>query len=190
MSKELILSESISKFQKAFRAGIEGIVEAAEVYVAAIDDNPANADKFRDHFADMIPPSAWANFEAVGRKWMHPRLLLGGVADRKKNSIIKKLPYSTQERVFNRERFPLLLDNGHTLEVDLLEATPEQAEQICDGSTVRPVSAQKAWKESRAVVEKEEKSESLPYTIKDGKVCFRRNTTLSRTELKRILAEM
>jgi hypothetical protein len=189
-SKELVVSEQISKFQKAFQAGIEGIVEACEVYVKAIDDNPANADKFREHFADTIPASAWASFEAVGRKWMHPRLILGGVSDRKKNALIKKLPYSLQERIFKRERFPLLLDNGHTLEIDIMEATPEQAEQLCDGPTIRTTSAQKAWKEARPVEAEEAKAETLPYRIADGKIIFRRNTTLTRQELKRIVAEM
>jgi hypothetical protein len=115
-------------FREAFQRGIEGIVQAAEVYVAALDDDPRNADRFRDEFADYIPPGAWAQFEAVGRKWMHPRLLMGGVADRRKAAIIKRLTYSGQERVFNRERFSLLTANGDTLEVDMLEATADQAE--------------------------------------------------------------
>jgi hypothetical protein len=116
-------------------------------------------------------------------------MIMGGMTDRKKTALVGRLPYSLQERVFHREMFPLLTANGETLQVCLLEAAPDQVEQLCDGSTIRTLSAQKAWLESRAVA-KAEPVELLPYTIADGKVTFRRGCSLNRVELKRLLTEM
>lgn len=188
--KEISIKSRISEFRNALQAGIQGIVKAAEIYVEALDDDPRNADKFREEFADWVPASAWAQFEAVGRKWMHPRLLMGGVADRRKSTHIKKLPYSMQERVFNGERFQLLTSGGDTLEVDLMEATPQQVEQLCNGSSIRTLSEQRAWLEAETLAESGEDAEVLPYTVSNGKVVFRRGCILNRPELKRLLQEM
>jgi len=187
---KMIISSKIAEFRSALQDGINGIVKAAEIYVAALDDDPRNADRFREEFAEWVPASAWSQFEAVGRKWMHPRLLMGGVADRKKASLIKRLPYSTQDRVFKRERFPLLTADGSKLQVDILEATHEQAEQLCNGTAIRSLSEQKAWIESRASVAMTEPAEVLPYTIGEGRVTFRRGCILNRSELKRLLQDM
>jgi len=188
---EITVASRIAEFRTALQDGINGIVKAAEIYVAAVDDDPRNADRFRDEFADWVPASAWGQFEAVGRKWMHPKLLMGGMADRKKAGLIKRLPYSMQERVFDRERFPLLTSDGDTLQIDMLEAAPEQAEQLCNGSAIRNLSEQRAWMEARRAAEADtEKAEVLPYTITGGKVTFRRRCVLNRQELKRLLQEM
>jgi hypothetical protein len=190
MSKEVAITSRIAEFRDALQNGINGIVKAAEIYVAALDADPRDADRFREEFAEWVPASAWSQFEAVGRKWMHPRLLMGGVSDRKKSALIKRLPYSTQERVFKRERFSLLTSAGEKLEVDIMEATPEQAEQLCNGSSIRNLSEQKAWLESRIVQDAGDTAEVLPYTVIDGRVTFRRGCILNRAELKRLLQEM
>jgi hypothetical protein len=186
----VMITSRLADFREALQAGINGIVKASEIYVAALDEDPRNADRFREEFADYVPAGAWSQFEAVGRKWMHPRLLMGGVADRKKASIIKRLPYSMQERVFKRERFQLLTAGGDALSVDALEATAEQVEQLFDESAARSLGAQRAWLESRAVAKEQEPAEVMPYTVTDGKVSFRRGCVLNRTELKRLLQEM
>ena len=188
MSK--LTTSRLKEFRTHFMSGIEGIVKAGEIYVEAIDDDPCNADKFKDEFADWLPSSAWSQFEAIGRKWMHPRLIMGGMADKKKTRLVKRLPYSTQERVFKRERFALLISGGDTLNVDMMEATPEQVEQLCDGSSLRNIAQQKAWLESRAVEKADEAPELMPYTINGGKVSFRRGVTLTRAELKRLIVEV
>ena len=186
-----VVDSQIEEFRDALQAGVQGFVRCGEIYVAAIDENPMSAEMFQREFAEIVPPSMWANFEAVGRKWLHPKMLMGGVSDRKKNSIFKRLPFSIQERIFGRERFPLLLANGDTLQVDALEATSEQAEQLFDNNGVRSAGAQKAWLESyRTKTTGQQQAETLPYTICNGVVTFRRGTKLTRPELKRLLAEM
>jgi hypothetical protein len=189
--EELVITQELSRFKDAFTRGIEGIVEAAQIYVKAIDDNPANAEKFREHFADSIPASAWANFEAVGRKWMHPQLLLGGMNDRKKASLVKRLPYDTQaDIVEKRKRYSLLLSDGDTLEVSIQDATPEQVEQLIDGSQIRGEPAQKAWLEQQKTHKVIHEAEAMPYTIRDGRITFKRATTMTKGELRRVLSEM
>ena len=189
MKKTSMVKRSIDEFREALMAGIEGIVRASEIYVEAIDDDPRAADSFREELSEWVPASAWAQFEAVGRKWMHPRLIMGGMTDRKKASLIKKLPYSMQDRVFKKHRFDLLLPGGDHIKVDMMESTAKQAEQLCNGTAIRSLSEQKAWLEARAVLD-DEKPELLPYTICGGKVSFRRGVTMNRSELKRLLQEM
>jgi hypothetical protein len=178
----------VAEFREAFAAGVEGIVKAAGVYVAAIDDNATNAAILHEAFADIVPASAWGGFEAVGRKWMHPKLLLGGGG--RYGGRIKRLPYSTQEAIFDGKRFELLTSTGDTLKVDVRECTPDQVDQLLDGSTVRNLSSQRAWIEARAATPAPQDVEQLPYTIAGGKVTFRRGTVLTKQELKRIIAEM
>ena len=178
--------EYINAFGEVFTAGIESIVKAAKIYVDAIEANPANADKFKDHFRDTIPPGAWSGFEAVGRKWMHPKLLLGGGGQYAHK--IKRLPYSQQERVFEGGRFELLTNGGETLHVDMREVTKDQVDQLLDGNHVRNLAEQKAYVESRAVEPQQEAV--LPYSIHDGKVTIRRGLTLTRDEVRRIWREM
>lgn len=190
--REVVMTsgKAIAEFKAALQQGIDGIVKASEIYVKALDENPKAGDVFRENLGDMVPASAWAQFEAVGRKWMHPRLLLGGVSDPKKASRIKRLPYSLQERVFNRERFTILTQGGDRMEIDMLEGTAEQVEQLCNGTSIRNVSEQKAWIESRKAAVPADEVEPLPYTVTDGRVSFRRGCVMNRAEVKRLLQEM
>jgi len=185
---EITTTNYIKQFRNAFTSGINSIVSAAQVYVQAIDENPDIKDKFRDEFADVIPSSAWSGFEAVGRKWMHPKLLMGGGG--RYSSMIKRLPYSDQEQIFDGKRYDLLTLDGDNLKVDVRSITPEQAEQLFDRSHIRSKSEQKAWLESRKKQPEKVEAETMPYTINGGKVYFKRGTELTRPEMKRLLQEM
>jgi len=182
----------IREFKEALQAGIDGFVRCGEIYVEAIDEDPRVADKFRDEFSDVVPTAMWSNFEAIGRKWMHPRLIMGGMSNRKKANIVKRLPYSMQERIFEHERFDLLVEGGDVLKVDPMEATDDQLDQMFNQSGARSTSEQRAYIESKRAKEaaQVETPEVLPYKIEGSKVTFRRYTTLTRAELKRLLTEM
>ena len=190
MNDEMTTTSAVQEFKTVLIEGINGIVRASEIYVAAIDKDAEATDIFKQECSEFVPNTAWASFEAVGRKWMHPKLLMGGMTDRKKASFIKQLPYSTQEKIFNHQHFDLLVLNGETLNINVLEATREQVEQLCNGNTMRNLAEQKAWLESRASQKDTEKPHLMPYTIMNGKVSFRKGTTLTRTEIKRLLQEM
>ncbi len=104
---KLTNEELISQFREAITTGINGFVRAGELYVKAIDQDPKNAERMQLEFADIVPSKAWKQFEAIGRKWIHPKLILGGMSDAKKTNIVKRLPYSLQNRVFEGEKFEL-----------------------------------------------------------------------------------
>lgn len=176
----------VQEFKKSFEAGITGIVHAAEIYVKAIDENPNHKHDFIEQCSDFIPSSAWSGFEAVGRKWMHPKLLMGGGGQYAAK--IKKLAYSDQEAVFDGRKFDFLTPKGEILKVDVREIDQKQAEQLFDGTRIRPVAAQKAYIESRPAPS--QVSEVMPYVITDGKVAFRRGVTLTKQEIRRILTEL
>ena len=182
------LYDRINEFKTALTAGIEGIVKAAEVYVKTVDLMPESADKFREAAADF-PSKTWKMFEQIGRKQVHPKLLFGGGIEARTTAILKRLPYSQQDAVFHGARFELLTASGDKLNVSPLEATPEQVEQLCSGGVVRTVAEQKAY---LSTPHKNTKSVSdLPsYESHGGKVSFRRGATLTRADLKNILAEM
>ena len=184
-----VVRKAVNEFRKAFQSGIEGIVKASEIYVDALDADPKNADVFRKEFADWIPSSSWAQFEAVGRKWIHPRLIMGGMSNSKKSTRIKRLPYSMQERVFAREQFPLLVSDRKIIDIDMMEATPEQVEQLCNGSEIRSIKEQRIWIQSQSSV-RSVRYKRKPYRIIDGKVVFRRGATLTSGEIVTLLQEI
>lgn len=185
---DLVKRDYVTEFREAFSVGIDNIVKASAIYVAAIDENPHNAAAFREAFADTIPDSAWGSFEAVGRKWMHPKLLLG--AGGRYSGRIKRLPYSVQDSIFSGQRFDLLTTTGDTLKVDVRECTPEQVDQLIDGNSIRNLSSQRAWMEARAAAPAPVDVEQLPYTIAGGKIIFRRGVVMTKRELTRIIKEM
>jgi|TARA_R100001530_G_scaffold124803_1_gene93106 hypothetical protein len=176
----------ITAFEKVFAKALEGFVEAAKIYVEAIEANPANAQQFKAHFADSIPSRAWGDFEAVGRGWKHPRLVMG-TGGRYAHKIAR-LPMSQQERVFKRGLFDVVTPKGKVKQVEIMEATPEQVEQILDGGHVRDVSEQKAYVEAKAV--SGPTAELMPYTIYKGRVTFRRGVTMTIAEVKRLEEEL
>jgi hypothetical protein len=176
------------EFSEALTSGLDNIVKAAKIYVDAIDANPALADEFAAEFRDVVPASAWAGFEAVGRKWMHPRLLMGGGG--RYSSKIKRLPYNAQERIFDGERFDMLLPGGDTIKVDIREAAPEQADQLFGGNHIRTLAEQKLFLAKRSASPSTEEAEVMPYTISNGVITFRRGVSMTRQEIKRIVSEM
>ena len=103
------------EFKEALASAIDGLVKAGEVYVRAIDIDPTVAERLQEEFKDVVPAQAWAQFEALGRKHIHPQLVLGGMSDVRKSNMIKGLPYSVQSRVFDDEKFELLVSGGDTL---------------------------------------------------------------------------
>lgn len=185
VSYDLILNE----FKDALLAGINGFIKAGEIYVKAIEQDRTYGQKLKEEFADMVPAKAWSQLEALGRKWIHPKLVLGGMSDPQKTNLVKRLPYSEQSKVFDGERYQLLVSKGDYIEVNLLDATTDQAKQIIGDGLIRSLPEQKSWLESKKV-QKELKVEELPYQIKGGKITFRKNVSLSRAEMKQLISQL
>ena len=84
----------------------------------------------------------------------------------------------------------MLIENGETLNVDLLEATSFQAEQICGDGSIRTISEQRAWLEDQGREAVPEDADPMPYTIRGGSVVFRRGAVMTKQEIRRILMDM
>ena len=184
-----IVKTAASEFKSALYAGCEGIARAARIYVEFLDREPLKADEFRSLADDMVPFHVWSLLEQVGRKQLHPRLLLGGG---RHGNVIRRLPYSIQEKILERkEKFELVTSGGEILKVDLQTCEPEQIAQIVDGDQIREPSAQRAYIENRkaraALAKKPEPAELLPYQIIGGAILFRKDCRLTKRELKKLV---
>ena len=186
---ELTYEQILTDFRTALQQGIEGFMKAGEVYVKAIEKDYTYGERLKEEFSDMVPAKAWNQLEALGRKWIHPKLLLGGMSDPKKTNLVKRLPYSTQSKVFNNDRFKLLVSGGDYIEVNFFDATYEQCKQLCGDGFIRSLSEQKSWLEQQKVYQ-EIKPEELPYHIVGGKITFRKNVSLTRAEMKQLLSQL
>ena len=181
--------EITNEFKDAITNGINGFVKAGEIYVKAIDQDPAYADKMQLEFSDIVPAKAWKQFEAIGRKWIHPKLILGGMSDPKKTNIVKRLPYSLQNRVFEGEKFELLISGGDVLKVSALDASSEQTLLLFGDGDLRSLREQKAYIENSKLQE-DLMPQELPYYFQKGKIIFRKNTELTRAEMKQLLTQL
>lgn len=198
MNNEIVAWTSVEEWCSALERAIEGaansIVEMANLYVAGIDQNPKWADIIKDRMSAVVPPRCWAQYEAIGRKWVHPQLVIG--TGSRNDAKLKRLAYSLQERIFTGERFELLTADGGTLLVDLRELDVGQIDQMIDGSEIRTLSAQKVYLESLRMkqVREEEPEAGLPYRVvgkgRSLRVVFDKKTSLTRDELRRLALEV
>jgi hypothetical protein len=176
----------VKEFRDALTQGMEGFTRAGQVYVEALDENPKNSEVFLTEFDGVVSPTMFGMLEKVGRKCLHPQLILGGGPNANK---IRRLPYSVQERVFAGERFEMLVSGGEHILVDVREATKEQAEQLVGDDHIRTLSEQRAWMEAQKS-QAEAEPEVMPYVIAGGTVTFRKGVKLTKQEVRRILAEI
>lgn len=166
MSEVIKVQDHINGFREALTGAMNSIVTAGQHYVAAIDQDASCREFFHQKLSDIVPHSAWAGFEAVGRKQMHEKCLFGGGIN---GPFIKRLPYSDQERIFNGEKVELLVSGGDTLMVDPMAINKAQADQIFNGCMIRTPAEQRAYLESKKEVAAPVIL-SKPYTIKKGLV--------------------
>ena len=186
---QLTTEQLMAEFKQAITSGINGFVRAGEVYVKAIDQDQSNAERMQLEFSDIVPSKAWKQFEAIGRKWIHPKLILGGMSDAKKTNIVKRLPYSLQNRVFAGDKFELLISGGDVLEVSALDASTDQVTQLFGDGNLRTLREQKAYIESNKLQD-DLRPQELPYYVSKGKIIFRKNTELTRAEMKQLLTQL
>ena len=170
---EVVLQDVLVRMDAAFKKASEGLQEMAEIFVEAVDANPAMRDMIIDAYSTKVPRSMWNELEKVGRKQMHRSLLSDVVRNR---GVIRRLPMSTQMQVLDEGfRFPLLLADGDTVLVDLVECDSAQLAQLVSGSRIRTVQEQRLWLDARAkevsMLEQARKEIPAPFW-KDGKIHF------------------
>jgi hypothetical protein len=192
MSTAVMKRDFVGEFKASFNLVEASLGRCAEIYVAALDESPEWKPKFIAEMADVVPRLFWNELEAVGRKWKHPKLLLGGAGANA--PLVKLLPYSDQERIFT-DKVEMLTPSGQVLRVDIKTVAPAQAEQLIDrkARALRDLPAQRAYVEALKLPANkgdEAEAEIMPYTISGGKVTFRRGVVLGRRELVRIIKEL
>ncbi len=148
MKNEMVKSP-VSEFKSAWINGMQEILKACKIYVAAIDENPEVKQEFQEAFP-KISDCAWARIERVGREQMHYLLLCDSspAADK-----IRKLPYSEQKQILEGG-IEVLTSTGDRLKIKAENLTREQVKQVIASDHIRDVAAQKAYIESQKTVDK------------------------------------
>lgn len=178
----------VARFREAFSRGVESIVEAARIYVDALD----NGNMTRDDFAAEcrgIPPSAWNGLEAVGRGIIDRRLLWGGG---RASTYLRRLPLSEQSRALD-EGVRLITTGGDSLTVRVEDMTKEQCDLAFAPDHLRSLG------EQRAICESPRKAEPVmlasveaesAYEIRGNKLIINRPLAMTRADVKRLLGMM
>ena len=181
---------AVVKFKEAFACGIEHIIEAAAIYVKAIDSGDITHEDFQEAVPG-IPPAAWNGLEAVGRGWLDRRLLWGGG---RAASYLKRLPPSDQTAAFDNG-LKMLLANGDAILVKPELMTREQCEQIFADNHVRTAGEQRVYLESKKVDPVLFKTASQAVAaaaveVVGKKLVVRSAVTFTTAELRRFLGMM
>ena len=139
-----MFEKEIRKFRELLRIGISAMKEASQVYVKAIDRDPAAKQAFSEQLPE-IPKAAWSSFEKVGRGQMHEKLLLFGG---RVHNLLRTLPLSEQTDALENG-IELLLHDGGVMRVMPEALTHSQVSQVFGDGAIRGLEAQRAWMESR-----------------------------------------
>ena len=182
--------QQINAFAACIVDGIESWVKAGEIVAELLAADPDAIDDICTAIPGLQRDVVY-RFEAIGRKEIHPRLLLSDAPGIKK---LASMPYSVQEAYIDNPISVTVACNGNA-DVLLVKAeslTSDQCRQVFAKNHVRDAGEQRAWIES----ERQKKSiasespEVLPYSVVGGKVTFRRNCTITKREMKQILSIM
>lgn len=176
----------IQEFAKCVSDGIESWVRAGEIVAEILGADPSAIDRICNAIPGL-PKDVIYRFEAIGRKEIHPKLLLSGAPGIRR---LAAMPYSLQCTHVS-EPISLLIINGEkhdTLMVETANLTSDQCRQVFANNHVRNLAEQRAWLESERKQQAIEHEASLvPYSICKGKVTFRTGCTMTRREIQHLL---
>jgi len=185
------LNRGIKRFTELYLKGVEVWIEAGTILCEMVDTDPHVYDYILKDCPNLNA-GILERFEQMGRKTLHPQLLLNNSIGYSK---LQKLPYSLQERYLD-EPIPLIVhtESGETdvLLVKAREMTKDQANQVFGNGRIRTEGEQKAWliqqrsNKSRDIVPA---AQQTPYKIKGNKVIIN-GVEFTRRQLASILAQM
>ena len=179
--------EKMESFLTLFREGVEAWVKAGAILVELIEENPNIYDEMIEK-CPTLNAGILTRFEQIGRKQLHPQLLLGSSAGMAK---LKRLPYSLQER-YLEEPIPVVVETEYGTDKLLIKArdmTPDQANQVFQGSGLRSESAQKAYLSQKQAEVKRKGPEVTLWTKKKGKIYFNPDIGFTPSDIASILAQ-
>lgn len=181
-------SEKITSFIDLFRDGVKAWIKAGELLVEMTEENPKVYDEILDQ-CPQLNAGILARFEEMGRKTLHPQLLLNASPGFAK---LKRLPFSLQERYLT-EPVPILIETltgPDKLLVKAKDMSREQANQAFGGNRLRTEGEQRAYlaqKENDAP--KRTGSGISLWTKKGGRIFFNPDVGFTASDLASILAQ-
>lgn len=183
------MNTKIDSFIALFKDGVEAWIKAGEILVELVEADPHTYDYIIQK-CPTLNAGILGRFEQMGRKTLHPQLLLTASPGFAK---LQKLPFSLQER-YIEEPIPLVVHTEDGTDVLLVQAknmTKEQAAQVFAPGRIRTDGEQKAWlMQQRSMAAKPVNKPEAAWVIKNGRVIFRETTSLSAGELATILAQI
>jgi len=190
-----IAKRDIEQFTQLVKDGMNAWIQAGLLYVKMLDKNPDVADIIIEK-APFISRSILRRFEEIGRKQLHPRLLvMDGAGPRK----LRSMPYSEQEK-YVQQPIEMLVVKGtgktDKMLVDVQKLSNECAKQVFAPDHVRDLAEQRAYIEAvKAVKVQEEEIEaqeeySTPWEVRRGKVFICKPCSMTKQELVAILGTM
>ena len=178
------------QFTSLVLAGSESFYQAGKVLADAVDEHGDDILDAVHEFNPDMPVEVLERFVKVGRKEMFPMLLTSTSPGVKR---LIALPPSIQEK-YAKSPVPLLVLDGNgvqTINVDVRNLTPLQANQVFDKEGVRSEAAQRAFIEDLKLKNiTKKKPDATPYKIRKGKVQFSTDFEFSRQELAIILSKL
>jgi len=183
------LNTAIESFVDFYKQGVNAWIKAGEVLVEMVDSDP-HAYDYIIQKCPNINPMILERFEQMGRKILHPQLLLNNSAGYSK---LQKLPFSLQERYLD-EPIPLVVHTENGTDVLLVKAremTKDQANQAFSTGRIRTEGEQKAYliQQQSNAAKNVTPSVQTPWKIKGSKVEIN-GVIFTRKELAGILAQM
>lgn len=182
-------NKQITEFIALFQEGVNAWIKAGELLVQMVEEDP----HIYDYIIEQCPnlnAGILGRFEQMGRKTLHPQLLLSASPGFSK---LSKLPFSMQERYLT-EPVPIIVHTENGTDVLLVEAknmTKEQANQVFAPGRIRTEGEQKAWlMQQRSLAAKPAGTNIPAWSIKGGRVVFNAGASLSAGELATIITQL
>jgi len=186
------LEKYIEKVWKLFQTILKNMELLGETYVTAIDTYPEAKEKIKILFEEEAQPVSshfWNRLEDIGRHRMHWRLM-PGLSSGGNTAKIRRLPFSEQREIFdNNKRYPLLLEGGDHILVDLKAAEQSQVDQLIAEDYIRDFSEQKIWLAENLVKDNKAKEIIDPYRITSRGLEIS-GYIFTKTKLREILLRM
>jgi hypothetical protein len=188
MKATLTKSATVDQFLALFKEGYDAWVKAGEVLVELIDQNPMVIDEILDRYPD-INAGILRQFEKLGRKQLHPLLLLESTPG---ESRLARLPYSEQVRHLDAPvEIIVETDAGpDTMSVQVKHLTRLQAEQIFAKDHVRNLAEQRAWLMDRRERSVTDALQTHPWRVVGKSQVEIAGVRLSRKQIVEILKEL
>lgn len=184
-----LANNRIAEFIETYQKGVDAWVKAGEILVEMVEQDPDVFEKIVEK-CPSINIGALYLFEQMGRKMLHPRLLLSDSPGYQK---LATLPLSLQERYID-EPVPLVVETENGTDILLVKAremTAGQARQAFGNGRIRTEGEQKAWLIDRASKNAKPVGTNVAaWKIKAGRVEFQAGATLSAGELATIITQL